>query len=135
MTLAVLRDGARIEKQVTLSERGGDAEAPRPSAAPPPDAWPGLELADWKAPADPDDAAHGLIGVRVSEVAPTSPWYEQGVRAGNVVSEIDGRAVKSVAELEQALAGAKRGSYVRLYVWRVGRGGPATATFVVARVP
>jgi hypothetical protein len=137
VTLAGLRNGVRIEKQVTLEERGGGEPraAPASSAAPESDAWPGLELEKWSAPQDPDSEAHGLAGVRVAEVALTSPWYEQR-SARRRHRERDQRP--SGRERGGGAAGprrAKPGTFVRLYVWRIGRSGNATQFFAVTQVP
>ncbi|HEX9670245.1 MAG TPA: PDZ domain-containing protein, partial [Thermoanaerobaculia bacterium] len=75
-------------------------------------------------------------GVWVTEVGPTSPLYEEGVRAGNVIAEVNGQEVKSVADFERVIEGARSGSFLRLYVLRIApRGGRVQPFFAVVRVP
>lgn len=80
----------------------------------------------------PDD----LEGVIVSEVAPSSPLFEENVRPGDVISEVNGRPVRSPAELEEAVRSIESGAFVRLYVLRFdGRSSRPVAFFALARVP
>jgi S1-C subfamily serine protease len=77
--------------------------------------------------------------VVVSEVAASSPLYDEGVAPGDLIVELNGRPVGSAEELEGAVADAESGSYLRFYLKRFGpqqRGGTDSVSyFAVVRVP
>jgi S1-C subfamily serine protease len=67
---------------------------------------------------------------------PTSPLYDQAVRPGSIVSEVNGQPVKSAADFEREVGAAKSKSYLRLYTLRFGRRGEALPPFfAVVQVP
>ncbi len=63
-------------------------------------------------------APPGASGVVVAEIAPDSPLSDQGVSAGDLITEVNGVAVHSAAELESELSKVGKGEYVWLYVRR-----------------
>ncbi len=140
VALDILRDGKRLEKRVKLRERPGqgDTAEARPSPGESGIDWLGLQYQNLTQglrqmhgiPAD-------VEGIWVTQVAPTSPLYEEGVRPGNVIAEVNGQAVGSVEEFERRIGGARSGSFLRLYVLRLGgqRGERAQPFFAVVRVP
>ncbi|HEX2225033.1 MAG TPA: Do family serine endopeptidase [Thermoanaerobaculia bacterium] len=139
VTLEVLRDGKRIERQVRLEERPDDGAAreatPEQEERSPID-WLGLEYQDIT------NNNRGLFslprtasGVVVTDVAPTSPLYERGVRPGNVILEVNGQAVNSVQEFERAVSALKSGAFLRLYVGAFAQDGQRAQFFAVTRVP
>ncbi|HEX5759411.1 MAG TPA: Do family serine endopeptidase [Thermoanaerobaculia bacterium] len=139
VNLEVLRDGQRLQKQVKLRERPGaeQAEEERPRQRDSRIDWLGLHYQNLSSQLR---QAHGIPedvdGVWVTEVAPTSPLYEEGVREGNVIAEVNGQEVESVADFERVIEGARSGSFLRLYVLRIApRGGRAQPFFAVVRVP
>ena len=73
----------------------------------------------------------------MSEVAPSSPLYAEGVVTGDLIVEINGRPVGSSDELETQVGAAAAGSYLRFYVKRFNpqRGGDGVSFFAVVRVP
>jgi serine protease Do len=60
-------------------------------------------------------------GVLVTEVAPSGPAAEAGLRPGDVVMGLDGKGIESAGELRNSVAGGKVGQKVRLEVWRDGK--------------
>jgi serine protease Do len=140
VTLDVWRDGKTVQKQVRLRERPAN-QAAEESESREPEAekgieWLGIQYQNLSgsvrgAQGIPDD----VQGVVVTNVAPNSPMYEQFVRPGTVITEINGRAVKSVAEFESAIKSAKPGSYIRLYTLRFAPRQDPTPLFVVVQVP
>lgn len=75
-------------------------------------------------------AGAGRGGVPVEEVVPGSPAAKAGLRAGDVVTALDGQAVGNGQELLVALARRKAGEVVELTVNRGGRQVRSKATLV-----
>jgi serine protease Do len=126
VTLDILREGEKLAKKVKLGERppaGPSDEAPieqdgNESGI----EWLGIEYQDLS----PNlRNMHGLPedldGVFVTEVAPSSPLYEQGVRPGTVLSEVNGKDVDSAAGFEKAVKEVKSGAYIRFYGLRIAQ--------------
>jgi serine protease Do len=57
-------------------------------------------------------------GVYVAEVKPGSSADDAGIARGDVIVEIDGMAIASIADYDKALAGHKKGSLMRLRLRR-----------------
>lgn len=55
-------------------------------------------------------------GVSVHEVVPDSPAQKGGLKAGDVIVECDGTAVKEVTQLQRAISGFKPGQTVKMKV-------------------
>ena len=58
-----------------------------------------------------------IVGVVVTRVRPLSPAGEEGVQPGYVITEANGAAVSSPAELRTATEKVEAGGYLRLYVY------------------
>ncbi|RMG50190.1 MAG: PDZ domain-containing protein, partial [Acidobacteria bacterium] len=54
-------------------------------------------------------------GLQIVQLSPTSPLAEAGLRPGDVILEVDGQVVNSLAELRQRSAGKR---HVNLFVYR-----------------
>ncbi len=139
VTLDILRDGKRVEKQVRLRERPalGQEEESQPAPRDSGIDWLGLQ---YQTLTPGLRQSHGLPssveGIWITEVAPTSPLYDEGVRPGNVIAEVNGQEVDGVEAFERIVEGARSGSFLRLYVLRVNpRGGAVQPFFAVVRVP
>ena len=74
------------------------------------------------------DAPGNQDGAVIQEVTPDSPASRAGLRAGDVVTSIDGQAVQSNSELVAAIRGHKPGDKVTLGVTRGGNETTITAT-------
>jgi serine protease Do len=137
--LDVWRDGKTIRKDVKLRERPGQGEEEAANSKPEGGGgieWLGIDYQDLTGSLR---EAHGIpgsvAGVLVTSVAPTSPLYEQLVRPGSIISEVNGRPVKSVEDFEKAIKSAKSGSYLRLYAQQIGQRGDPVPFFAVVQVP
>lgn len=142
VVLDVLRNGKQIQRNVKLGERPSEAqqasntEEDRESGID----WMGIQYENL---GDDVRTGHGLpnsvSGVVVTNVAPTSPLYDQRVRPGDVITEVNGQPVKSPADFERLVRGARSGSFLRLYVMRPvpqqAGGGKAQPYFAVVKVP
>jgi serine protease Do len=132
--IEVVRDGRPHLLDVELGERRTDvAELSPPAVEPGADQeWLGLGYEDLDLESRrtlelPEDFA----GVLVSRVAPSSPLYEEGLRSGDVITEVNGRTVAGAAALGDVLARARSGDYLRFYVRNQG----GQFFFAVLRVP
>ncbi len=140
VSLSVLRNGKELDKNVKLGERPGSAqqasntEEDRESGID----WMGLQYENLGGDIR---SGHGLpsntSGIVVTNVAPTSPLYDQRVRQGDVITEVNGQPVKGTGDFESLVRGVKSGSFLRLYVMRPSQQGGAKAQpfFAVVRVP
>lgn len=141
VVLGILREGERLEKTIQLAERpseGGEAEEEEDSEEGGIE-WLGLRYQDITPGLR---STHGLPedadGVWITEISPRSPLYDEGVRSGqviNLITEVNGRRVGSVAEFEEIVREATSGSRLRLYLRRFGRGQELQPLFVFPAVP
>lgn len=147
VTLDVWRNGKEIQKQVKLRERpantqGGEEDEVNPGGKPEGSSgieWLGIQYQDLTGALR---NGHGIpsdvSGVVVTNVTPTSPLYDQFVRPGTVITEINGQPVKDSADFERIIKSAKPGSYLRFYNLQPDpRGGSRSAQsfFAVVQVP
>ncbi len=137
--LLLVRNGKRMTKTVELGERPGvegedEAEEEEEESGV---EWLGVQFQDIS---DQIRSSHGIPeeidGVWVTEVSPSSALYDEQVRPGDVLSEVNGQPVGSVREFEEVVSGADSGSYLRLYVNRHdARSGRVAAFFAIVQVP
>jgi serine protease Do len=138
--LQVLRDGERLEREVELGER-----SPAEAASSESDEsgsrgldWLGLDYQDITPGLRQSHGLPGDIrGVVVLDVAASSPLYDEGVVAGDLITEVNGQGIADADELEKAVAGVESGAYLRLYVRRFDPRGRADdlGFFAIVRVP
>ncbi|MBI3635722.1 MAG: Do family serine endopeptidase [Candidatus Rokubacteria bacterium] len=62
-------------------------------------------------------AARDAKGVLVSEVVPNSPAARAGLKAGDIISEVDGKAVETPADLARTIGLSHAGKQTRLTLW------------------
>jgi putative serine protease PepD len=67
-------------------------------------------------------------GVRLTEVRPGTPAASAGLQAGDVITSIDSRSVRSASELSSAIDAKKPGDRVTLTYLRSGQSHTATVT-------
>lgn len=118
----VVRDGKPKTLNVTLGERPGNGEGNQDAEGEPastPAGKLGLQIEDLTAQLrrtfglKPD-----LEGVVVTDVTDLSPADDKGLRPGDVILQVNGEDVDSVASFRKALGTPKSGQLVRLYVFR-----------------
>jgi serine protease Do len=138
--LTLLRNGKSLDRSVKLGERpnsnrqaSNDERQDGNSGI----SWLGLQYQDLTQSVRGSFNLPGNVnGVLVTNVSANSPLYDQAVRPGMVISEVNGQPVRSVAEFERAVSAAKSKSYLRLYTLRFGRRGePLPPFFAVVQVP
>ena len=138
VSLDIFRDGKTLTKSVKLAERKVNTEMAqerKPEGRGGID-WLGIQYEDLtdslKQGHNMPDNVEGII---VTNVAPTSPLYEQFVRPGSIITEVNGQKVKGVADFEQIIKGAKKGSYLRLYALQFDQRGTPQPFFAVVQAP
>ncbi len=60
----------------------------------------------------------GVSGVIVEEVREVSLASDQGLAPGDVITEVNGKAIRSVGQFRDEVGRVKKGDYLRLYVMR-----------------
>ena len=137
--LELLRDGKRVEKRVTLGERPGQEQI---ATAPEPDEEIGIE---WLGILYQDlspgiRGSHGIpedeSGIWVREISPRSPLVDEGLRAGDLIAEVNNEPTPDVNAFERAVGQNESGDFIRLYVRRFNpRTGQAAQFFAFVQVP
>lgn len=128
VTITFLRDGKEKTAVATLATRGEDAGkqvAEEPVTKGQKEKVLGLELADLTPELRREfrvdrEAARGVL---VTHVKPVSPAADAGLIDGDVILEVNGVEVGSVADIQAQIRKAPQGKWVRLYVLR-SVGGP-----------
>jgi serine protease Do len=72
-------------------------------------------------------------GVGIEGVLPGQPAAQAGIRAKDVILEVDGRAITSPRELQRVISTTPVGTAVRVSLWRDGQ--PQELTVTVGRFP
>ena len=136
----LFRGGEYMTQTVTLGERPGVGEA---EVEPEPETegsieWLGLQYQDISsALRDAHGIPSELDGVWVTGIEPTSPLFDENVRPGDVIVDVNGELIDGAEAFEAAVEAVPSGSFLRLYVRRVDpRSGEVAASFfAVVRVP
>jgi len=142
VTLGLLRNGKPVDRSVRLGERptqSAQTEETRPDRESGID-WLGLQYDDLTSDMRQGHGLpSGLKGIIVTNVAPTSPLYDARVRPGDILTEVNGQAVASVADFEKVVKNTKSGSFLRIYVERPvpqqQGGGKPQPFWAVVKVP
>jgi serine protease Do len=118
--LEVIRDSKPTTVAVKLEALGGDKASEIAGDDHGKGRW-GLKLADLT----PDvrnevQAQPGVHGAVVEEVKPGSPADNAGLQRGDVIMEVNRRAVKSAAEVAQTLSNVPNGQDALVLVWSQG---------------
>jgi serine protease Do len=91
--------------------------------------WLGLEFQDIDPPLRSVlTLPNGLAGVLVNRLHPNSPASRAGVQRGDIVAELDGRAVTNAQQLFEMLEGMTDNQDLRLELYRDGEFHKVTAT-------
>ncbi|HYN20379.1 MAG TPA: Do family serine endopeptidase [Thermoanaerobaculia bacterium] len=139
--LDVLRNGKRMDLKVKLGERPERTGAAQREEEGEDEGesgieWLGIQYQDiTQNLRSIHEIPENVDGIVVTNVTPTSPLYEQFVRPGTIITEVNGEEVDGVASFERIVKGAKAGSYLRLYVMPFARGQRGQPFFAVVQVP
>ncbi len=137
--VTVIRNGSRRTLSVPVGERPetfGAQEQSTTTEESPTHQKLGLSVAEASSPYG---RRYGIEpnqpGIVVTSVKPLSPASDAGLSEGDVVTEVNGKAIANVNDFRQVVERANGGEYLRLYVTRFGRGGQSSSFFVVVKVP
>lgn len=137
--LLLVRNGKKMTKTVELGERPGVEGATEPEEQEEEQGleWLGVQFQDITSQIRSSHRIPEEIeGAWVTEVSPSSALYDEQVRPGDILSEVNGSPVGSVKEFQDAVSGAESGSYLRLYVNRHdARSARTAAFFAIVQVP
>jgi serine protease Do len=71
----------------------------------------------------------------VTDIRPLSPAADAGLARGDVITQANGRPIRTIGEFRRILEEAKSGDLIRLYVTRFFRGDRSTSSFAIIEVP
>jgi serine protease Do len=123
--LELLRDGRQLDLTVKLAERPGRIQ-PSPAVSTPTErsvrrvepAELGLTLVEIdESNAHRFDVPAGMTGLLVQRVEPLSAAYDAGIDRGQVILEINRRAVNTVAGYRQLVEGTRAGDVLAVYLY------------------
>ncbi|MCR4403502.1 MAG: trypsin-like peptidase domain-containing protein [Firmicutes bacterium] len=81
--------------------------------------WIGVDLQELTpALADYFGMREGATGVVVAYVYPKSPAEKAGLRDGDVILKVDGKAVETISQLQNEVRARKAGERITLQIWR-----------------
>ncbi|HLN58305.1 MAG TPA: PDZ domain-containing protein, partial [Thermoanaerobaculia bacterium] len=119
--VTLLRNSRTVTATVTLTERESEEKADARPAAERRDSPDKLGLAVSELTPDLRrqlGIESGVSGVIVEDVQEVSPAGDQGLAPGDVITEINGKPVRSVGQFRDEVGRVKKGDYLRLYVLR-----------------
>ncbi|HUF17720.1 MAG TPA: Do family serine endopeptidase [Thermoanaerobaculia bacterium] len=137
--LEVIRDGKRRSLNAVTAERPPDGAEVTPSrTAPDAPAQDKLGISIQElTPALArqhriDENARGVVVTNVKEVSPAG---ESNLAAGDLITQVNGQAVTTVARFREIVDRQTSGQLLRIYVTRYGRAGQSQSFFAIIRVP
>ena len=120
-TVKVLREGKEKTLNLTIAELTDEKQAPAKEEAGGEKTPLGLEVQNL----DPNLAQQFRLrdnkGVVVVQVEPGSPAAEAGLRAGDLILEVDGTVISTVKEYSTVVGKLKKDTVARLLIKRMGR--------------
>jgi serine protease Do len=135
VTLRVWRNGREMDLEVELGERPGIeerlAEAPREESGG--IDWLGVRFQEMTPAIRQDhNIPESATGVWLTRVEPDSPLYDQGIRMGNIIAEVNGQAIADGDDFENLIEAAPSGRFLRLYVQRFDPNNGSWSSFFAA---
>jgi S1-C subfamily serine protease len=107
IALKVSRDGATVDLKAQLASRDGDVARPQ-------GAWLGIRMGTVPDGKEKD-------GVPVEEVESSSPAESAGLKVGDRITHVGGKAVGSINEVVSEISGRRPGARVTIKVVRDGK--------------
>jgi Do/DeqQ family serine protease len=120
-TLTLWRDGHERKVTATLTELPGDKAAANREATPAEGGRYGLAVEPLTPQRASELGAKTSRGVVVTDVDPDGPAAEAGLQSGDVIEQVNGRAIASGPELRSALESGKGDKPALVLIERQGR--------------
>ena len=137
--VTVIRNGQRVNLNAKTAERptgASDDDDEEASAEAPVRDRLGMSVQDLTPQTRQmygvDETARGVL---VTDVKSVSAAAEANINEGDIISEVQGTRVSSVAEFRTAIDKARSGQRIRLYVTSPNRGGSPFRSYRIVRVP
>ncbi|MFN2386817.1 MAG: Do family serine endopeptidase [Thermoanaerobaculia bacterium] len=120
--LTIMRDGKEMTLAASLAERGAEGQDPEETR----EAGAGngsrgkIGISVYELTQQLRQTYRiepGIQGIVVMDVKEVSPAGEAGIQEGDVITQVNGRPVRSTEEFGRLVADAKKGEYLRLYVY------------------
>jgi len=121
VTLGLLRDGARLERTITLGERPRERNDQAPQSERPDAASQqklGLAVQDLTPVIAQQLGLKSETGALVADVVPGSPADDAGLERGDLIQEVNRIPVRSARDFERLARGLKPGDAIALLVRR-----------------
>jgi Do/DeqQ family serine protease len=110
--LSIVRNGQAERKTATLEELASRTASAAPAGSRNGEGQAGLAVEPLTPQRARQMGLDGESGLLVTQVNPEGPAAQAGIRAGDVIQEVDGRAMTSADELRQSLARSERPALV-----------------------
>lgn len=137
--ITIIRDGKRQTVTAKTEERppdGSDGEEETSSPSEPVRDKLGLSVQELSSELRRQyGIAENVRGVVVTYVKNVSPAGEANITEGDVISEVQGQRINSIADFRAAVERIKSGQRVRFYVTTSARGGQAISTYRIITAP
>ncbi len=132
-----LRDGERRTAEVVLAQRDFEEAAPLAEANPPESGAPGRLgiVGETLTPELAERLGSDFEGVLIRGVTTGGAAHRAGLQRGQIILEVDGRPVRSTADLGRALSEVEAGEPFPIWVAQPSAPGAWQRTFVIVEAP
>ena len=137
--ITILRDGKRQVVTAKTEERPPDGEGDQEESSSPSEPVRdklGLSVQELTPELRRQHSiGEDVRGVVVTYVKNVSPAGEANISEGDVISEVQGQRINSIADFRRAVENIKSGQRVRFYVTTSARGGQSISTYRIITAP
>lgn len=137
--LTVIRNGDRKRLTVEVGERPDltiAEDSGRPGGVEPAQEKLGLAVRELDAATRRQfGMPNEISGLIVTDVRGLSPASDAGLGQGDIITQVNGRPISSIADFRRIVEEAESGDLLRLYVTRFFRGGQSSSSFAIIEVP
>jgi serine protease Do len=115
VTVKILRDAKEVDLKITIAEMTGERLASRKIA---PESGLGMQVDDIKPEWQREFNLRESTGVVVTDVSPNGPAYEAGIKAGDVIKEINRKSIKNMRDYREYVGAGRTGAPVLFLIKR-----------------
>jgi serine protease Do len=113
--VTVVRNGKNVDLKITIAEMKGEELASRRGA---PEEGLGMQVDDIKPEWQREFDLRERTGVVVTGVSPDSPADEAGIKAGDVIKEINRKAIRNMKDYSEYIGAGRSGAPILLLIKR-----------------